>query len=268
MYLFYQINKPIELKFFIRGKITIRGCFMKQKSISYIALSINILLILANILINIFYQYLGFDLTLKFIGSAIFALLGLINLIFVLCTNRKNLVFSIVTAVGLILGMSGDIAIEYEFIIGAILFALGHVCFLIGFYFIEKFHWQDLVVSLGLAIPAALFIIFFQGFSFGDEILRYVCAIYAVIICFMFGKSITNLFFKRSFLRILLLVAATLFVFSDSFLLIELFTKPYKVWTGQICMALYYPAMLCFAVSIYHEFIENIYKIAAKPKDF
>ena len=45
-------------------------------------------------ILNVFYQYHNFNFTLKCIGSAIFATLGLINLLFALFRKEKNIVFS------------------------------------------------------------------------------------------------------------------------------------------------------------------------------
>lgn len=187
----------------------------------------------------------------KFVSSSCFATLGLINLLFVCLRKRDKLNFSIAAAIALVLCMAGDVAIEYQFIAGAACFALGHVAFVISFYFLKKFHWLDLVCSFVFAIPAVLFLILFKGFTFRDEVLRYVCAIYAMIIGFMFGKSLSNLIQSQTKLNISIFVAATLFVVSDACLLMELFTPLDGTITGLCCMAIYCPALVLLGSLIY-----------------
>ena len=100
-------------------------------------------------------------------------------------------------------------------------------------------------------IPAALLIIFLDNFTFNPELLRYVCAIYALIIGFMFGKSLSNLIRERTKLNICLFIAALLFVISDFFLLLELFTNLDTVSMGLSCMAIYCPALVMMASLVY-----------------
>ena len=221
-------------------------------------LVINITLSIALCIINIFYQLPApnWNLTFKFIGSGIFVLLGAINLTYALINKNTNSRFSITLFVGMLLSFSGDVAIEYEFIAGAALFALAHVCYIVAFYFINKFHWLDIVISVGFAIPAALSIGLLDFFVFNPPILKYVVIIYALIISFMFGKSISCLILKRNFQSVISFIGAFLFVVSDFCLLIELFsTLEYvvRIDFGHACMAIYFPALLVFGYSIYYQ---------------
>ena len=223
----------------------------KNKNLNLIVLIINIVLSITLFVINVFYQLPApkWDLTFKFIGSALCLTLGAINLTCGLIKKNINVNFSITMLVGLALSFGGDVAIEYEFIAGAALFALAHVCYVIGYYFISKFHWLDIVVSLLMAIPSALTIALLSSFDFGSDLLKYVIVGYSIIISFMFGKSISNLIIKKNFHALLIFIGSMLFVASDFCLLLELFTDLGYKW-GHGCMALYFPALLVFGYSI------------------
>ena len=226
----------------------------KIKNLKLIILITNILLSVALFIINVFYQLPApkWDLTLKFIGSGVCLLLGAFNFFWAIKDKEKNFGFALTMLIGLACSFGGDVAIEYEFIIGAALFALAHVCYVVGYYFISKFHWLDLVISIAFAIPASLLIALLPNFTFGDEILKYVVVCYSVIISFMFGKSLSNLILKRNFIALLTFIGAILFVVSDFCLLLELFTDLGYKW-GHGCMALYFPALLVFGYSIYYQ---------------
>ena len=219
---------------------------------------INIVLSLALCIINVFYQLPApeWNLTFKFIGSGVFVLLGAINLTYALINKNTNYKFSITIFAGMLLSFGGDVAIEFEFVAGAALFALAHVCYIVAFYFINKFHWLDIVISVAFAIPATLSIGLLDFFIFNPPILKYVVIVYALIISFMFGKSLSCLILKRNFQSIIAFIGAFLFVVSDLCLLIELFsTLEYavKIDFGHGCMAIYFPALLVFAYSVYYQ---------------
>ena len=75
----------------------------------------------------------------KSAASFCFVLIGFINLLY--CIKNKqigNIKFMILLALGLVFAMLGDIFLIEYFIIGAILFAVGHILFMISFFF---FNW-------------------------------------------------------------------------------------------------------------------------------
>ena len=229
---------------------------MKKNNLKPILiLSVNIALTLALFIINIFYQIdaPNWNLTFKFIGSGIFVLLGVINFIFAIKSKNTNFKFALTTLIGILFSFGGDVAIEYEFIAGAALFALAHVSYIVSFYFINKFHWLDIVITVIFAIPATLLIGLLPNFNFNPPLLKYIVIIYAVIISFMFGKSLSNLIRKRNFQTIVVFIGALLFVLSDLALLIELFHIEGTYHWGHACMAIYFPALLIFAYSIYYQ---------------
>lgn len=218
-------------------------------------LILNVVLIVAQCITNLFYQLPApnWDLPLKFVTSGIFVLMGAINLIYALTKKNGNSKYSIVMFVALLFSFGGDVAIEYEFIAGAASFAIAHICFVVAFYYINKFHWSDVALGLLLAVPTVLVLALVPKFSFHtDPVLKTVSCIYGVIIAFMLAKSITTLYFKRNFLSLLTFIGAITFVISDVFLVTHRFISDANVWLHG-CSALYFPALLVFAFTVYYQ---------------
>lgn len=199
--------------------------------------------------LNYFYQLDGFDFTLKCVCSGGFALLGLINLGYALATARTGKRFYVGMASGLVLAMLGDVLIGYDFIVGAATFALGHVCFAVAYCFLEKLKPLDLIVSGGLFLCAAAFLLFFPLLSFGQPIFKVVCIVYALIISAMLGKAVGNFIRERSLLTGTVAIASALFFFSDLMLVFDWFIGRWD-WTDHACMGTYYPALCLLAFSM------------------
>lgn len=71
---------------------------------------------------------------LKTISSVLFVLCGLFNLIYCFKTGMvKNKKFMIFMFTGLVFAMLGDVLLIDFFVIGAALFAIGHIFFFIAF---------------------------------------------------------------------------------------------------------------------------------------
>ena len=129
---------------------------MKNK----ILLTVNTVIIATIFILNYFYQSNGFDFTLKCICSGGFALLGIINLCYALITKQVGIRFHIGMSAGLLLAFLGDVLIGYDFIIGAATFAIGHICFVIAYCFLQKFSVRDLIPSGILFFGALIFLLF------------------------------------------------------------------------------------------------------------
>ena len=179
---------------------------MKEKLLNKIVLGLNILFIVALCVINFFYQRADFNDTLKFIGSSCFAIQGLINLFYAYKTKQTDMKFYVIMAIGLIFAMAGDVAIEFVFVAGAGLFAVGHVWFVSAYCVLNDFKWKDAIYGAVLFVGAALFILLFKGLKFNPGFMKWVCLIYALIISLMLGKAISNLVRERSVMNILLVV--------------------------------------------------------------
>ena len=220
-------------------------------------LIINLALITLNFILNYFYQKNGFDFTLKCICSGIFALIGVINLVFALLRKAENKTFYILMTCGLFFAMLGDVVINHYFVPGAGLFAIGHVFFVISFCLLSKIKLIDIIPTSILAVGAVSFLLFAKILHFDPSMLKIVCIIYALIISCMLGKTIGNFINNKSTLNILIMIGAALFFFSDLMLVLDWFIlEQYEMsWTNEACMATYYPALCIFAFSMYYKLV-------------
>lgn len=213
-------------------------------------LAVNTVLIAAIFILNYFYQSNGFDFTLKCICSGGFALLGIINLCYALITKQSNIRFYIGMALGLLLAMLGDVLIGYDFIIGAATFALGHICFIVAYCFLQKMSKLDLLLSAILFFGALIFLLFCPLLTFEVPIFKAVCIVYALIISMMLGKALGNFLKWKSLLTGTIVTASALFFFSDLMLVFDWFIGLWG-WTSEACMGTYYPALCLLAFAMY-----------------
>ena len=161
-----------------------------MKKSQKILLAVNLLIVSVILVLNYFYQSNGFDFTLKCVCSGLFALLGVINLICALTTKADNKKFYIGMSAGLILAFLGDYLIGYDFIIGAATFALGHICFVVAYCFMQRMQKLDYIISGTLFLGCLIFLLFCPLLTFEVPIFRIVCIVYALIISTMLGKAI------------------------------------------------------------------------------
>lgn len=214
-----------------------------------IILPLNIMLILAVILGDICYITLG-KLEIKATTSIFFVLLGLVNLTYVVITQRQMLPFPTVMFIGLCFAMLGDILLNIKFIIGALLFAVGHICYFIAYNFVQKFKLTDLIYGVAIFIPSVIFILCMPFFDFGGLLMKIIVVAYALIISLMVGKSIANLVAQPTAQNILIMVGSILFFFSDLMLLLNVFGNLSEVF-DVLCLATYYPAECILATAIF-----------------
>ncbi len=214
-----------------------------------IILPLNIALIFAVVLGDICYITLG-GLAIKAITSIFFVLLGLVNLTYVIITKRQALHFPIIMTIGLFFAMLGDILLNIEFIVGALLFAVGHIWYFVAYNFVQKFKPSDLIYGLAIFIPAIILILFVPIFDFGGLLMQIIVIAYALIISLMVGKSIANLVTQPTPQNILLAVGSILFFFSDLMLLLNVFGNLSPVF-DVLCLVTYYPAECILATAIF-----------------
>lgn len=227
---------------------------LKKLNLKSALFAVNAAFVCAIFVLNFFYQYNHFSFTLKCITSALFALLGLINLSYALYVGAGNRRFYIAMAGGLLSAFLGDVFINESFIVGAALFALGHICFIVAYVFLDRLRPLELIIGGVAFASATAFLIFYPYLSFSDPIFRVVCIIYALIISLMLGKAVANLVRERTPLNALIAVAAVLFVISDLMLVFAWFAGV-RGWTDNLCMATYYPALSLLATSMYFKII-------------
>ena len=212
-----------------------------------IVLLSNLVLLLALVALDIAYIVEG-TLLLKSLASAMFVLVGAVNLAYAIKTKAK-LQFPILMLVGLVFAMLGDIILNIHFIAGAVLFAVGHVFFFVSYCMLEKLNYKDLIWGLVIFIPSMLFIVLAPIFDFGGALMETVAVLYALIISLMVGKALSNLIKNRSLLNIIILIGSVMFFLSDLMLLLNVFASLPVV--GIICLVLYYPAEFLLGFSIF-----------------
>ena len=219
---------------------------MKNK----LMLALNSVIISAIFILNYFYQRNGFDFTLKCICSGSFAMLGIINLFHALITRQRDKKFYIGMTLGLILAFLGDVLIGYDFIVGAATFALGHVCFVLAYCFMQKMRRLDYAISAMLFAGCLIFLLFCPLLSFEVALFRIVCIAYALIISTMLGKALGNFVREKNLVNGTIAAASVLFFFSDLMLVFDWFIGLWS-WTDHACMGAYYPALCFLALAMF-----------------
>ena len=219
-----------------------------KKTFQNIILPLNIALILAIVLGDICYISLG-GLAIKATTSIFFVLLGLVNLTYVIL-SKQALKFPIIMTIGLFFAMLGDILLNIEFIVGAILFAVAHVWYFIAYTCIQKFKATDLIYGIAIFIPSVIFILCMPFLDFGGLLMKIIVICYALIISLMVGKSIANLVQQPTGQNILIVIGSILFFFSDLMLLLNVFGDLSRVF-DVLCLATYYPAECLLAIALF-----------------
>lgn len=215
---------------------------------------VGILIALLVLIGDIFYILYG-KLWIKGTTSSLFFLLGLY--FFAFCVlKKKRIRFALFMVIALFLTMIADIVLNIHFISGAILFAVGHILYMISYMMLHKWHWRDLLISGILMIPSVLWLTLSSMFDYGGVLMEIVVVAYAIIISFMVGKAISNwmdglLKEKNSKpLELVIMIGSLLFFFSDCMLLLNVFADFPRV-VDILCLATYYPAQILLATSIY-----------------
>lgn len=211
---------------------------------------INIISIAMLLLLNYFYQSNNFDYTLKCVCSSLFAIIGIINLGYALCTKQNDKRFYIGMTVAIIFSMLGDMFIYFSFVVGVGVFAISHLCFIATYCFIQKLQKLDFIIGTLFFIPSSLFLLLSPILVFEEPMLNLVCIVYALIISIMLGKAICNLLRERNTLNSIIALASILFYLSDFMLVLHYFSNICP-WAVNACMAMYYPSLCIFAFSMH-----------------
>ena len=219
----------------------------------------NILLFTVTIVSLICYDIFG-GLMLKGFTSFWFVALGLTNVVFArkACIPDRKILRWILS--GLILGMLADVLLGPAFLLGVVSFALGHTCYLIAFFRLEKPCRRDLLWVLP-CMAVSLILCFCTPFiRVEDPVMRGFLGIYCLILGTMLGKALSNYLAEKNTFRLVLLVGAGLFWFSDMMLGIDMFGKSSRL-TWILCSYNYWPAQAITAHAMYHwvtdKLIEN-----------
>ena len=210
--------------------------------------TINRVLMVCAIGCLICYDIFG-GLALKGFTSFWFVLLGAVNLLYAYKRAVKPMRFLLWVGAGLVFGMCADILLGVQFILGILSFALGHVCYLIGFYTLEKPRKKDLLIILPIAAVSLFVVTGTPYIRIEDALLKKLLLGYAVIIACMLGKAVSNLDRRTS--RRLVLLGCAMFWFSDVMLAIDMFGTPSRL-TWVLCSYNYWPAQTILAHSMFH----------------
>ncbi len=200
-------------------------------------------------ILNYFYQKAGFYYPLKCACSVSFALQGLCNARWALRSEGGNKRFYIYMTLGVAFAMLGDVGITKNFVIGAALFAVGHVFFVVAYSIRQRWHTADLALGGCIFVVSAALLLLLPVLAFEVPAFRAVCVAYAVLIAAMTGKAITNFTRTPTKANGTIALGSVLFYFSDSLLVLDWFS-PHFPLAGHACMALYYPALCILAFSI------------------
>lgn len=210
---------------------------------------INLLFLVLTWLGGICYIIWG-GLAIKIPASTCFFVLGCINTFFALKQPRISRGYLWTMLAGLFLGLTADIALEFDFLSGAAVFGLGHICYLAAYCCLQPLARRDLIVSAALFLPCLGLILFLPMLNYGSVFMQAIVIVYALVICLMLGKALSNHLRIPDAVTKLLLIGSILFFFSDFMLLFAYFSDAGRI-TNILCLNTYYPGQAILACSIF-----------------
>lgn len=189
-------------------------------------------------------------LWLKALTASWFALLGLVNLSLCLREKKTGRGFVFLLTLGLLVCMTADVVLGFDFLMGAVIFALGHVLYILAYCRLEKPAVGDLLPAGVIFLGTAL-LLMMPMFDFGGAVMEAVCWVYGAIISCMVGKAFAN--YRRSRGRVtgLLLLGSGMFFFSDLMLVLCWFAGAPQI-TDSLCLFTYFPGQAVLAHALYH----------------
>ena len=194
--------------------------------------------------------YLNFGgLWLKGITSFGFFAQGLGN--YLMCRGKtagETARFSRRMVWGLLLCFAADIVINLEFMSGAVIFALGHVLYLLAYCRLGPMTNRDLKIGSGIFAFSALMLLGLPMLDFGGGLMKLVCILYALVISLMVGKALGNHLRLKQRRTLILAVGSVLFFLSDFMLLLDVFGDGPRI-TIWLCLLFYYPAQCLLALA-------------------
>jgi uncharacterized membrane protein YhhN len=183
---------------------------------------------------------------LKPVSTLLVILIALLSLF----TPNASPAYTWGITLGLVLCLGGDVALMFEsnraFMIGLVLFLLGHVVYAVFFTIPNGFHTADLITGLFLLLFAAGVYLYLKP---GLGSMKGPVIAYILIICLMVNRA-TSTFFGDAFSptqRWLIFLGAVLFMLSDIVLAVNRFRQPLKY--GRLSLLLYYGGQVLIALS-------------------
>lgn len=216
----------------------------------------NLVLILATLIFDVFYIVYG-TILIKTITSTCFVLLGGINVFYAIKERSTSVKFIVILFLALVFSFGGDVALYYNFITGALLFATAHILYLLSYCVRERLKVADMKPSIIIAIPSVLMLLCLPVFEFGSSLMKFICVMYAIIISFMTGKSIGNCLRNQNVVNALMVLGSVLFFFSDLMLVFDVFAGAPRI-TDILCLVTYYPSQCVFGYGMYKAVKEGL----------
>lgn len=215
---------------------------MKKKT----CLTLNLILAALTVVNCVFYRLFG-GLMIKSLASTGFALMGILNLYDAVQSQRAS-GFPAWMAAALVISMAADVALYVEFMVGAVIFVVGHICYLGAYCALEPLGKKDLGPIAGvMALTITVIVVCFR---FESEAMGLLVPVYGVVISCMLGKALSNLLRNRSRTRLILFVGSLLFWFSDLMLAWELFAGGGYI-ADTACLFTYWPGQAVLGFSMY-----------------
>lgn len=212
-------------------------------------ITINIIFAILIIIADIIYisKVIPNKYIMKTITSALFVLCGGYNFLIVCLSNKDMRKKSAIMLIGLIFAFLGDVLLIEHFVIGAGLFAVGHIFFLVYFITLSKITLWDIVIAGVIFLSALLFILLYPNFNFNGMLPLVI--VYALVISCMLGKAIGNYVLNKTNANLIMAVGAFLFFFSDLMLLFDVFSFVGRIF-DILCLVTYYPAEFLLGITI------------------
>jgi len=182
----------------------------------------------------------------KPISSLLFILIALLSLL----TPAARPWYTWLITLGLLFGLGGDVALmigsRRAFLIGLVLFLVGHVFYAVVWTVPNGFHPPDLISAAALlALAVAVFLYLRPGLGS----MQAPVFLYILVICFMVNRGLST-FFGSYFTTTqawLISVGAILFWLSDLMLAVNRFRRPFKAEATSLF--LYYGGQALIALS-------------------
>ena len=211
---------------------------------------LNLLLLVGSVICLIDYVMTGGWAT-KGMTSSWFVMIGLVNLRYAIKERISKVIFVCVMVAGLILGMLADIMLGKNFMLGIILFALGHVAYMIGFFLRIKLSKKDFMLCIPGVIMSVIAVVGTPFIQVQDPLLEKMLIGYAIIIGVMLGKSVSNFLIEKNRTNTFIMIGSIMFWFSDLMLAFNMFGNGGHT-ASLLCCFTYWPGQCVLAYALYH----------------
>lgn len=207
----------------------------------------NVFILTLMLVSDVWYMFSG-DLFAKTIASVMFLITGIVN--FVYCIeNKADLEFPRWMVMGLTFAMLADVILVLNFYIGAIVFAIAHIFYILSFCILEKINRKDLICGVGIFAFALSVIQLTPFLEFGSSLMKNICYAYALIISLMVGKAVSNLLKENNTTNMTIVIGSILFFISNLMFMFNEFGN--ILGASYLCLGTYYLGQFILAFSLF-----------------